>query len=183
MKKNNIIIGIIGLLIITWSCEKTESWLNKAGSPADLKGVWVTSNYIEKTAYLANPPDAKNDIYYRDTVSIDSTTLTFSFGDVREDSVQITAVKILKGVNQTPVKLASGRWSFALGTTSGGEKSNLNYFTVYQTLLPNNPVVSNTYGTTYTYKFLENNQMEIKWVVTSGSPQNTVNYKAVLNKQ
>jgi hypothetical protein len=183
MKKYIIISAIIGLIFSIWSCEENEIWLNKAGNPADLQGVWVTSNYIEKTSYLANPPDAKNDVYYRDTVTIDSTTLTFSFGNIREDSVQITAVKVLKGINQAPVKLANGSWSFSIGTTSDGEKKGLNYFTVYQTALPNNAVVANTYGTTYSYKFPENNKMEIRWVVSSGSPQNTVNYRAILNKQ
>lgn len=183
MKKYIIISAIIGLILSIWSCEENETWLNQAGNPADLKGTWVSSNYVEKTAYLANPADAKNDIYYRDTVSIDSTNLTFSFGEVRADSVQITAVKTVKGITQTPLKLASGRWSFSVGTTLDGEKAGAKYFTVYQTALPHNAVVANTYGTTYTYKLLESNKMEIKWVVSDASPQKNVNYKAILNKQ
>jgi len=180
MKKYYPLI-IIGIVFCICSCEKTEISLNTKGDPATFAGTWATANYIDKTYYLANKANERNDITYRDTTVVDSTTLTFNFGRVRADSVQVTAVKILNKVPQTPVNLAAGRWSFTLGTSTGDEMSGVNYFLIYQTNYPQN--VFNGYGTSYTYKMVTASQMEIQWVVTSGNAYATIEYKAVLNKQ
>ena len=184
MKIYNLLI-IIGIVFCIWSCEKTEISLNSKGDPTTLTGTWVTANYISMTKYLANPQTAaqilSGDITYRDTTVVDSTTLTFSFGAVRADSVQVTAVKTLNKVQQAPVKLANTPWSFTIGTSTGDEKSGVSYFLIYQPLSPGNG--ANGYGTSYTYKLLSPTQMDIQWVSTSGSPQSSLQYEAILNKQ
>ena len=179
MKKYYLII-IIGIVFCIWSCEKTEIFLNKAGDPAAFTGTWGTENYIDKTTYLANKPTISNDITYRDTTVVDSTTLTFTFGAVRLDSVQVRAVTIVKKIPQTPVLLPVGRWSFTVGTSTGEEKSGVNYFLIYEKDYPHNQFKG--YGTTYTYEMMSPSKMEIRWVVTSGNAYATIKYKAVLNK-
>lgn len=180
MKKYYPII-IIGIVFCICSCEKTEISLNEKGDLTAFKGTWITADYINKKYYLANKVNENNDITYRDTTVVDSTTLTFNFGSVRADSVQVTAVKIVNKVPQAPVKLAAGRWSFTVGTSTGDEMSGINYFLVYQTDFPQN--IFNGYGTSYTYKIITDTRMEIQWVVTSGNAYATVEYAAVLNKQ
>jgi len=182
MKKYYLII-IIAIVFCIYGCEKTEISLNKEGDPASITGTWVTDNYIEKTYYLANPITPAGDITYRDTTVVDSTTLTFVFGAGRIDSVQVTAVKTLNGVQQAPVPLANTPWSFTLGTSTGDEKTGLNYLLIYQPRTPGNGVPSGSYGTSYTYNMLSATQMNIKWVVTNSTSYNTLQYKAILNKQ
>lgn len=181
MKKYYLIVLLIGTMMCNWSCKKTDIPLNKAGNPADFTGTWLTANYVSKTSYLANRPNSKNDVTYRDTTVIDSTTLTFKFGLARIDSVQVIAVKKLNGVNQAPVNLPAGKWSFALGSTTGSDLTGTTYFNVYQTAYPINLVTG--YGNIYTYKMTSSSSMEIRWTATSGTPQNSIDYKAVLNKQ
>jgi len=184
MKKYFLILSI-GLVFCIWGCEKTEIFLNSIGDPASFKGTWVTANYISVTKYLVNKQTPEQllsgDFTYRDTTVIDSTSLTFVFGAVRVDSVQVTAVKTLNKVQQAPVKLANTPWSFSVGTSTGDEKSGVDYFLVYQPGAPGNS--ANGYGTSYTYKMLSATQMNIKWAVTSGTAYNSLLYEAVLNKQ
>jgi len=183
MKKYYLIIIVIVFCIA--SCKKTEIYLNSKGDPATFTGAWVTANYISLTKYLANPQTAaqklSGDFTYRDTTMVDSTKLTFVFGAVRVDSVQVTAVKTLNKVQQAPVKLANTPWSFTIGTSTGDEKSGVSYFLIYQPLAPGN--TANGYGTSYTYTMLSTTQMSIKWASTSGTAYNSLQYEAILNKQ
>jgi len=180
MKKFNLIFNLIVVALIVLSCEKTEISLNKAGDPASLSGTWVTANYINVTTYSANPANSNGDVTYNEITAIDSTKLAFSFGAVRVDSVQVIAVKRLNGKDQAPVKLPNGKWSFAIGTSSGDGLPGSTYFNIFQTAYPNNLVSG--YGTIYTYSMKSPTSMGIMWVVNSGTPQNTITYKAVLNK-
>jgi hypothetical protein len=184
MKKFRFII-FIGIVFCILSCEETEIALNPKGDLSSFTGTWVTANYISVTSYLANAQTVaqklSGDITYRDTTVIDSTTLTFVFGAGRIDSVQVTAVKTVKKVQQPPVKLAASPWSFTVGTSTGDEKSGVNYFLIYQPNAPQN--TANGYGTSYTYSMLSATKMNIKWATTSGTAYNSLQYEAVLNKQ